>query len=62
MKTQEYKRIKIGISNNKEIDTKDYVLGKIKDKKMINEVTKLVSNILDDYFDLSFENLMNKYN
>ena len=62
LKTQEYKRIKIGISNNKEIDTKDYVLGKIKDTKMINEVTKLVSNILDDYFDLSFENLMNKYN
>ena len=62
LKTQEYKRIKIGISNNKEIDTKDYVLGKIKDTKMINETTKLVSNILEDYFNLSFENLMNKYN
>ena len=29
---------------------------------MINETTKLVSNILEDYFNLSFENLMNKYN
>ena len=27
--TNEYKRLKIGISNNKNIDTKDYVLGKI---------------------------------
>ena len=62
LKTNEYKRIKIGISNDKNIDTKDYVLGKIKDTKMINETTKLVSNILEDYFNLSFENLMNKYN
>jgi len=28
LKTTEYKRLKLGISNNKSIDTKDYVLGK----------------------------------
>ena len=34
LRTKEYKRIKIGISNNKLIDTKDYVLGKFtKDEK-----------------------------
>ena len=29
LKTNEYKRIKIGISNDNNIDTKDYVLGKL---------------------------------
>ena len=38
LNTNEYKRIKIGISNNKESDTKDYVLGKIsvEEKNIIN--------------------------
>ena len=37
--TIEYKRLKLGISNNKEIDTKDYVLGKFSQ----NEKRKLPS-------------------
>jgi PTH1 family peptidyl-tRNA hydrolase len=62
--TQVYKRIKIGISNNKMIDTKDYVLGKItgEDNKLIEEVKDTAMNILDDYFKLSFTELMSKYN
>ena len=62
--TQVYKRIKIGISNNKMIDTKDYVLGKItgEDNKLIEEVKNTAMNILDDYFKLSFTELMSKYN
>ena len=62
--TQEYKRIKIGISNNKSMDTKDYVLGKlsIEENETLNEVKNIVLNILDDYFKVSFEELMSKYN
>ena len=62
--TQEYKRIKIGISNNKNMDTKDYVLGKlsIEENETLNEVKNIVLNILDDYFKVSFEELMSKYN
>ena len=62
--TQEYKRIKIGISNDKSINTKDYVLGKIskENKKVLDETINKVVDILDDYFTLSFDNLMNKYN
>ena len=62
--TQEYKRIKIGISNNKLIDTKDYVLGKIskEENKLLNNVKDTIMNILDDYFKLSFTELMSKYN
>jgi len=64
LKTNEYKRIKIGISNNKNIDTKDYVLSKIdKDsKEVLNGILDKVTLILDDYFVLTFDNLMNKYN
>ncbi len=62
--TKEYKRVKIGISNNKTIDTKDYVLGKFsgEDKKVINSTIEKTVEIINDYFNLTFENLMNKYN
>jgi len=62
--TQEYCRIKIGISNNKKMDTKDYVLGKISnsEKELLNQVKAKVLFILVDYFHMSFDNLMNKYN
>ena len=62
--TQEYKRIKIGISNNKNIDTKDYVLGKLskEENDKLDLVEKEVLVILDDYFKVSFSDLMAKYN
>lgn len=62
--TQEYKRIKIGISNDKSIDTKDYVLGKLSNEevKKLDEVKNIVMDVLDDYFVLSFDRLMSKYN
>lgn len=62
--TNVYNRIKIGISNNKLIDTKDYVLGKFskEDLQKIEEAENKIVNIFDDYLKLSFENLMNKYN
>ena len=64
LSTNEYKRIKIGISNNKLIDTKDYVLGKFSKDELdiINDIIKNIPNIIDDFFTMSFENLMNKYN
>lgn len=62
--TKQYKRIKIGISNNKLINTKDYVLGKFsnEDKRLIDNVIEKTMHIIDDFFLLSFENVMNKYN
>lgn len=65
LKTDEYKRIKIGISNDKTIDTKDYVLGKLSqsDKKIIKESVEKAATIAIDTMDnVSFQNLMNKYN
>lgn len=62
--TQNYKRIKIGISNNKNIDTKNYVLGKFNNEEFIllKNILDKIPFIIDDYFDISFDNLMNKYN
>lgn len=62
--SNQYKRLKIGISNNKNLDTKDYVLGKIKkeDMDIFSSLTPLIENVLDDYFKLNFTELMNQYN
>lgn len=62
--TKNYNRIKIGISNNKNLDTKDYVLGKFSpaEKEEINEVLQDIVAIFRDYFELTYDNLMNKYN
>lgn len=64
LNTQSYKRLKIGISNNKLIDTKDYVLGKIDSdsKKEYDALETVVINIINDFFKLDFDALMCKYN
>ena len=64
LKTKEYNRIKIGISNNKNIDTKDYVLGHFnkEEKEILNKIIEIGPNIIKDYLNMSFTNLMNKYN
>ncbi len=62
--TQNYKRLKIGISNNKGVDTKDYVLGKFSksDMDQYKELFDLLKDVLDDYIKQDFSFLMNKYN
>lgn len=62
--TEEYKRIKVGISNNKLYDTKDYVLGKFssEDLKLIDEAIDKVVNIIEEFSTAKFDALMNKYN
>lgn len=64
LKTDNFKRLKIGISNNKKIVASDYVLGKFnkeEEEKIINSV-KEAANIIFDFFNLDFLSLMNKYN
>ena len=62
--SNEYKRIKIGISKNKSIDTVNYVLGKFtqEEKEKLDEVLKNIPSIIDDYLKLDFDKVMNKYN
>ncbi|MBR4617866.1 MAG: aminoacyl-tRNA hydrolase [Bacilli bacterium] len=62
--SNEYKRLKIGISNDKSIDTKNYVLGHFSEneKRLLDNIFKTVKNIIDDFFIIDFNSLMNKYN
>lgn len=64
LKTQEYKRLKIGISNNKNIETKEYVLSKFtgEDLRIVQETINKTVNILNDFLYQSFDILMSKYN
>ena len=64
LNTNNYKRIKIGISNNKNIDTKDYVLSKFNNEQLniIAKIKPLICNIFNDYMIYNFDYLMNKYN
>ena len=62
--TKNFKRLKIGISNNKNIDTADYVLGKFnkEEQSILNDLNEKVSNILEEFITIPFEQLMNRYN
>lgn len=64
LNTEEFKRLKIGISNNKLIDTKDYVLGKFSKEeiKTIKDLKDQINDLLIDFISIDFERLMAKYN
>ena len=64
LQTDQYKRLRIGISNNKDINTRDYVLGEMSsdEKGKILNVIDVAVNIIYDFPKYSFSDLMNKYN
>ncbi|MBQ7137222.1 MAG: aminoacyl-tRNA hydrolase [Bacilli bacterium] len=62
--TPNYSRLKIGISHNRNIDTKDYVLSKLDNDslKVIEDNREVICNIIDDFLDNDMETLMSRYN
>lgn len=62
--TNSYKRLKIGISNNKNVDTKNYVLGKFNsdDLVVLDKSIKTAIDIINDFGKMDFNMLMTKYN
>ena len=64
LNTKEYKRVKIGISRNKDKDKIDYVIGQISKKELeiINSVNKYATELINDFLKMNFDNVMNKYN
>ncbi len=62
--TSEYKRLKVGISKDNSLDTKDYVLGNFSKEELdkFNDLFNKLSDVLDDYFKIPFKDLMSKYN
>ena len=62
--TREYVRLKIGISNNKNIDTKDYVLDKFSknDLEILDNTYSKLIYLVEDFINLDKSALMSKYN
>ena len=62
--TDEYKRLKVGISKDNNVDTKDYVLGKFskEDSKIFEELFGTLVDVLDDFLVMPFGDLMSKHN
>jgi PTH1 family peptidyl-tRNA hydrolase len=62
--TQQYKRLKIGISNDKSKETKDYVLGKFssEERNILQSLFESLVFVLDDFFKVDFLSLMSCYN
>ncbi len=64
IKTSDFKRVRIGISKDKNIDTVNYVLGKFKDeeKEIIDKEIEKISNIIEDFTKYDFNKVMSLYN
>ena len=62
--TEKFKRLRIGISNDRNVDTKEYVLGKFNKEELekIDSLKEEVSNILFDFLNTNFDKLMCNYN
>lgn len=64
LKTQEIKRVRIGIDNNPLFNQADYVLGRFtkEDLKVLEKSFDKMKTIPEDFVNLSFSDFMNKYN
>ena len=59
-----FARLKIGISNNKKMDTKDYVLGKfsLEEQDIFNNLYAKFNEIITTFITNGIDKTMNKYN
>jgi len=64
IKTSDFKRIRVGISKDNNINVIDYVLGKFREeeKKLIDEKIEKISYIIEDFIKYDFNKLMSMYN
>ncbi|MGD9886569.1 MAG: aminoacyl-tRNA hydrolase [Bacilli bacterium] len=64
LKTDQIKRIRIGISKDEQLETVDYVLGTFNDegKEAIKAITDISEKIIEDYLNMPFEDFMSRYN
>jgi PTH1 family peptidyl-tRNA hydrolase len=62
--TKSFARVKVGISNNKNIDTKDYVLGSFSKTELstLKDIESNIFNIIEEFDYNKIDVLMNKYN
>lgn len=62
--SKKYARLKIGIANDKSVDTKDYVLGNfsIDEQAILSREYLHLTEIVDDFCSVGLDQLMSKYN
>lgn len=62
--TENIKRLRIGVSNDKKYNMKDYVLSKFTkdDMKILNDKKEKIIEIIENFPICNFDKLMNKYN
>lgn len=62
--TDEIPRLKIGISNNKNMDTKDYVLNKFSGEELeiIDKQLPLIKEIIENFISNGIDDTISKYN
>ena len=62
--TQEFNRLKIGLSHDRSIDTKDYVLGDFskKEKELLDNLQADFEGIINTFIESGIEKTMNIYN
>lgn len=65
LKTEEFKRVRVGIDKNPLIETKNYVLGGFtkKETEIMSPVYKIITEIIEDFNNgKDFVHIMTKYN
>lgn len=65
LKSDDYLRLKVGISNDKSKDTKDYVLSKFnkEEQELLNKRNEVINNIINDFINNTpKEIIMGRYN
>lgn len=64
LKTKEYKRLKVGIHGKRIINRKSYVLKRFskQEQVIIEKLSGVINELLDDYLTIDFEKLMSIYN
>ena len=62
--SQEFLRLKVGVSHDRSIDTKDYVLGNFSkaEKDKFNEMQKIFNEIIESFVCVGIDRTMNIYN
>ena len=64
LSTNEFKRVRVGVSKDKDKNVIDYVLGKFREdeKKIIDEKIEKISYIIEDFVKYDFNKVMSMYN
>lgn len=62
--SREFVRLKIGIANDKSVDTKDYVLGnfRVEEQAVLKVEFERLKGVVEDFCSLDLSRLMSKYN